>query len=130
MTFKQKLVGVIVAVLALLGVGPQLYSGIGNSAQKFSTIGETGTSGPMYLAANTSTQMVASSSAREVARISNLGTNPIYCSANGDKAAVAYSGITVYGSSTLSFDEQFPYTGAVRCIAPFGAASTTVYARQ
>lgn len=127
---KQKISAIILAILAVFGIGSYQLGGLGDSTAKYSDVGSMGTSGAMYLAANTSTQMISTSSTREILRISNLASNPIYCNANGDKAAVGYLGIMIAASSTLTFDSEFPYVGAVRCISPFGAASTTVYARQ
>lgn len=129
--FYAKIAGIVLASLTALGFGTGTLhlGGIDNATSKFSDIGSTGTSTSYLLAANTSTQVLATSSARIYARISNVGSTAIYCNANGDKAAVAYSGIMIAASSSLALAEDFPFTGAVRCISPLGTASTTVYSR-
>lgn len=131
MTLKQKIVGVIVAVLALLGFSTDTFSlgGISTSSSDFYEIGGMGTS-TARLVTTTSSQVMATSSSRESAKISNVSSVAIYCNADGDKAAVGYSGIMIAASSTLLIDSDFPYTGAIRCISPLGNASTTVYSAR
>lgn len=129
MTLKQKITGVIVAVLALLGVSTVSFGGVSSSISKFSDISAMGTS-TARLVTTTSSQIMATSSSRESAKISNVSSVAIYCNADGDKAAVGYSGIMIAASSTLLIDSDFPYTGAIRCISPLGNASTTVYSAR
>ncbi len=130
-----RLVAIIIVVFAIGAVGQSLISnarnqnlgGVSDSTVRFSDIGVTGTSGAMLLAQNVSAQVLATSSVREAAKIANVSSFPIFCNANADKAAVAFSGIMISASSTLHIDNTFPYTGAIRCISPYGTASTSVY---
>lgn len=84
----------------------------------------------------TSTLVSATTTNRIYLRISNLSGAAIYCTTDvagtasttfSAGPAVAYQGITIFGSSTYAFQsDENPYTGPVFCIAPSGAASTTV----
>ena len=94
----------------------------------FSSLENTGVSTGV-LVTTASTQMVATSSAREYVEIANLTASAIYCNANADKPAVMYKGIVIMASSTKVFGQDFSYTGGIRCIA-LGNASTTVYSKQ
>lgn len=129
---KQKIVGIILGILALFGVssGIENFGGVGDSSETFSNLGTTGTSGAMTLGISTSQQVLATSSSRIFAQIANLSNAPIFCSLDNDKAAVAYSGVMIATSSTLIIDSELPYTGAVRCISPGRIASTSVYSAQ
>jgi hypothetical protein len=121
---------IILGILALFGIGTgaMVVGGQSDSVAHYSSIGTMGTSGAMMIT-TTSAQVVATSSTREALIISNLSSYAIYCNANADKAAVGYSGIMIPASTTLSFDSELAYTGAVRCISPLGNASTSVYSR-
>lgn len=78
-----------------------------------------------------STQVLATSTGRSYARISNLSGNAIYCNLDTGKPAVAFSGIMVQATSTLviSDNDSSLYRGAVNCIAVGATASTTAYQR-
>ncbi len=129
-------VGVAVAIIAVATIALTLANritnvgGLADSTAHFSSVGNMGTSGAMLLTANVSAQVLATSSSREYAKISNLSGAAIFCNADADKAATANSGIMIAASSSMVMDQVFPYTGAIRCISPGQNASTSEYARQ
>jgi len=83
------------------------------------------------LVTTASTQVLATTTARSVIRISNISGNAMYCNLNNGLPAVAFSGVAVFASSTLTLSdaESLLYRGAVNCIAVGGNASTTAFQR-
>lgn len=123
-------VGLLATVTMVMNLGSAQITvgGMSSNNGRFSSLGSTGTSTEV-LVTTTSAQLVATSSAREYVEITNLSATPIFCSANGDTAAVLYRGIAIMASGTKVFGQDFGYTGAIRCIGTANA-STTVYAKQ
>lgn len=78
-----------------------------------------------------STLVLATTSSRTYARISNLSAAAIYCNMDLSKPAVAYSGIMIAASSSyvVSDAESNLYKQAINCISPSGTASTTIFQR-
>lgn len=120
------LASVAMVINVMQKAGP--LGGMSQSSGHFSTLGNTGVSTGV-LVTSTSAQVLATSSAREYAEITNFSGIAIFCNANGDAPAVLYKGITIFSSSTARFGQDIPYTGAIQCIAT-GNASTTIYAKQ
>lgn len=124
------ILGLFLTVLMVMNLG-SLKVNVGGMSQtvgSFSSLENTGvTTG--ILVTTASTQVIATSSAREYAEISNLTASAIYCNANADKPAVMYQGVVIMASSSKVFGQDFAYKGAIQCIAS-GNASTTVYSKQ
>lgn len=130
----KKIVGVVALLLAVISYlipGSVVNTALGGQSQtvgRFSSIGEKGVSTGVVVTTS-GVQVLATSSAREYAEISNLSAFAIYCNADADKRAVMYQGIMIPASTTKVFGADFAYTGAIRCISQANA-STTVYAEQ
>ncbi len=66
---------------------------------------------------NSSTQVSATNTARTYLRLANNGSAAVYCNLRNGAAATLFSGLTIFGSSTVDFTvDNNPYTGAVNCI--------------
>lgn len=136
-TPKIILSGLIVVVICLcltvgaiwIKVSKSAFGGQSTATARWSDIGSSGISSSTKLTTS-SMQMIATSSAREYAEITNLSAYAIYCNADADKPAVLYKGLMIAASSTRVFGQDFAYNGAIQCIAPAANSSTTSYARQ
>lgn len=78
----------------------------------------------------TDTLVVATSTGRVALELSNASgatTSPqtVYCN-YGDRPAVLYSGVALFGSTTKAYLLDNLYRGAIRCIAPANGALITV----
>ena len=75
-----------------------------------------------------STLVVATNTARQYLEITNnstVATQGLYCNTN-DRAATKNSGLTIYASTSKSFNLDNLYTGALRCIFAAATSSVTV----
>lgn len=75
-----------------------------------------------------STLVVATNTSRQYLRITNNGTSTaqtMYCNTN-DRAATKNAGFAVFASSSVEFDLDNLYRGAVRCIYDLATSSALV----
>jgi hypothetical protein len=73
------------------------------------------------------TLLIATNTARTYLEISNVSgatttAQTLYCAPNG-AAATAYSGFTLFASTTKVFSVDNDYQGALHCIAPVGSTA-------
>ncbi len=80
----------------------------------------------VLISTTSSTQVLATSTARNYAEIDTTG-GPVYCNMNGGKPATLYSGIYIASSTkyVISPDTDNLYRGTVNCIGASGITSTT-----
>ena len=100
---------------------------VGASGETISPYNSFTTSGGVLVLSSTSTNLVATNTARLFLQVTNIGTSTIYCNLTNGAWATKYVGLTLFASSTYRFlvDEN-PYTGPVNCIADGANASTTI----
>lgn len=134
MTFKQKLIAILFSLIALLGGGTATALNLGGN----DSFGPFTRSTRVFIGP-TPTKVATSSPNRTFLEISNISNatstagSAIFCSTSLERdtyvqgAATAYSGITIFASSTKRFtrNEGMP-TQAIYCINPAATTSVTV----
>lgn len=75
---------------------------------------------------NSSTRILATSTQRWYAIISNTGTSSVYLNINNDNAAADDTGILLTASSTFTINKDNLWQGSVTAISPRGTDALTV----
>lgn len=117
----QKLVaGIAAAIIVFLG-GSQLGGTI-----NYSAVSSFATSSAITIAS--SDTLVQATTTRTYYRFTNDCNSAVFLAFNGDNAAVARKGITIYASSTYEISTELAsaYSGAIHAISPGGNCILTV----
>jgi uncharacterized protein YpuA (DUF1002 family) len=116
------------AALGALVVAERFGQGAGTLGSAMeNTFNELSTSN-VNVGEDLSTLVVATNTARQYLRITNNSTSSaqaLYCNTN-DRAATKDLGLAVFASSSIEFDFDHLYRGALRCIFAIGTSSVTV----
>jgi len=124
--------GLTLALAIFIGGGVVLFSALKKSPNSGSSLTNVYNSVPtasqVWIGKDVDTLLIATSTGRRYLKITNLSgatstSQALYCNVN-DKASALYTGFVVFGSSSVEFNLDNMYTGALRC--KFQSATSSV----